>query len=127
LDYRNRRLVVDIAAPPAGIQAFLRSTDGRPQVSAEVDGRHQELVVDSGASVLVLFGHMSSTGLLRLVTNAGSVEAAEVSARVTIGGSFHKRLRAVEVDSPRQPGLLPASAFKSVYISNRDGVVIFVP
>jgi clan AA aspartic protease (TIGR02281 family) len=59
LDYRRRRLVVDIAAPPVGIRAPLRSGDGRPQVSAEVNGCRQDLVVDSGASVLVLFGQMS--------------------------------------------------------------------
>jgi gag-polyprotein putative aspartyl protease len=31
LDYQNRRLVVDIAAPPTGIQASLLSAAGRPQ------------------------------------------------------------------------------------------------
>jgi predicted aspartyl protease len=62
LDYRLHRLVVDLAAPPAGIRAALRSTGGRPLVLAEVNGRRQELVVDSGTSNLVLFGQMSSPG-----------------------------------------------------------------
>jgi len=127
LDYRKTRLVLDGAAPSAGIRTRLESADGRPRVSAEVNGLHQELVVDSGASILVLFGQMSSVRQARLVTNLGPVEAGTGSAQVTIGGSFHRRVKMAEVDASPQPGLLPAAAFKSVYISNRDGVVIFVP
>jgi len=128
LDYRRRQLVVDFAAAPAeGVRAPLGAADGRPQVSAEVNGRRQELVVDSGTSALVLFGQMSSTRTQRLVTNVGSVDVGSSRARVTIGGSYNQRLTAVEVNSSPQPGLLPAAAFKSVYISNRDGFVVFVP
>jgi hypothetical protein len=127
LDYRLRRLVVDLAAPPAGIRAALRSTGGRPLVSAEVNGRPQELVVDSGTSNLVLFGQMFSTGPLTAVTNVGSVQARSGSARVGIAERYHMRLKAAWIDGPAQPGLLPAGAFQSVYISNRAGIVVFVP
>jgi hypothetical protein len=33
----------------------------------------------------------------------------------------------VEVNASPTSGLLPAAAFASVYISNRDGVVVLVP
>lgn len=127
LDYRRRRLVVDIAAPPAGIRTALRSADGRPAVSAEVNGRRQDLVVDSGTSVLVLFVRMPSIRPARLVTNVGSVEAGIGTAGVAIGASYNRRLKTAEVNASPQPGLLPVAAFRSVYISNRDGVVVFVP
>jgi hypothetical protein len=70
---------------------------------------------------------MSSIRPARLVTNVGSVEAGTGSARVAIGGGYNRRLTASEVNASPQPGLLPVMAFKSVYISNRDGVVVFVP
>jgi clan AA aspartic protease (TIGR02281 family) len=127
LDYQRCRFVVDIVAPPAGVRVPLRSSDGRPQVSAEVNSRRQDLVVDSGTSVLVLFVQIPSTTTQRLVTNVGSVKAGARRARVVIGGSYSRQLTAVEVNASSQPGLLPAAAFKSVYISNRDGVVVLVP
>ena len=89
--------------------------------------RRQDLVVDSGTSILVLFGHMPSIRPAALVTNLGSVEARTGSVEIRIGGSYHRRLTTAEVAGPPQPGLLPAAAFQSVYISNRDGVVVFVP
>jgi predicted aspartyl protease len=127
LDYRHRRLVVDLLDPPAGVQTALRSTDGRPQISAEVNGRRQDLVVDSGASVLVLFGQRPTITPARLTTNLGAVDAGIGTAAVRIGGSFTRRLKAAQVDAPPQPGLLPAATFQSVYVSNRNGVVVFVP
>src|SRR5207248_10412823 len=118
---------MDVTDPPAGIRTPLRCADGRPQVSAEVNGRRQDLVVDSGTSVLILFGRKASIRPALLVTNAGSVEAATGSARVTIGASYNRWLPTAEVNASPQPALLPAAAFKSIYVSNRDGVVVFVP
>jgi hypothetical protein len=125
LDYRGRRLVLDTTAPPEGIRTPLRSVDGRPQVSAQVNGRPQDLFVDSGTPVLILFGETSSTGPVRLVTNLGSLHVRADTARVTIAGSHSRRLPAAKIDGPPQPALLPTAVFKSVYISNRAGVAVF--
>lgn len=127
LDHRRRRLTVDLVAPPAGLSVPLRAGDGRPQVSAEVNGCRQDLVVDSGTSVLVLFRQTTSAATATLVTNIGSVRAGSGSARITIGSIYNRRLNTLEVDASQQPGLLPVSAFRSVYISNRHGIVVFVP
>ena len=55
LDYRNRRIGLDGPAPASGISVPLLSEDGRPVVVASVEGNPRELVVDSGASAVVLY------------------------------------------------------------------------
>ncbi len=127
LDYRGRRLVVDPLEPERGIREALRSSDGRPEIEAEVNGRRQELVVDSGASVLVLFGQSAQADQATLLTNGGSLEAGTGRARVMIGAGHSRLLPAARVNASITKGLLPAAAFASVYISNRNGVVVLVP
>lgn len=127
LDYRGRRLVLDASVPERGVRAALRTSDGRPGISADVNGRRQDLVIDSGASVLILFGQSATGGDSVVLTNGGSVETKTGSARVTIGGSYRRVLTTAEVSAPRKPGLLPAAVFNSVYVSNRDGLVMLVP
>ena len=126
LDYRHGRFVMDAPAPGQGLRTPLRSGDGRPEISAELDGRRQDLVVDSGASTLVVFGSATPVTSTVLVTNTGSVPAATSNAEIAIG-QYRRRLAAVVVDAPAQPALLPASAFHAVYISNRHGIVILAP
>ena len=127
LDYRDRRLVLEASAPDGGVRTALRSSDGRPEISAEVSGRQQELVVDSGASMLILFRRSALSGTTALVTNGGPLEAKMGSASVRIGGVYTRLMTAVNVDAPPRAGLLPAASFGSVYVSNRDGVVILLP
>lgn len=127
LDYHHRRLVLDPVQPDHGVKAALRYDDGRPKIVAEVDGLRQELVVDSGASTLVLFGGRGSIARTTLVTNNGAVDAATGSAKVRIGGVYSRRMTTAQIAEPGQAGLLPAAEFASVYISNRDGVVVLVP
>ena len=127
LDYRGRRFVLDAAAPDGGVKAALRSSDGTPMISAEVNGNSQELVVDSGASMLILFRRSALPSTTALVTNGGSLEAKMGSVNVRIGGVYTRLMTTVNVEAPPRPGLLPAASFRSVYISNRDGVVILLP
>ena len=109
------------------MRAALRSSDGRPEISAEVDGKHQALVVDSVASALILFGWRGQMTQVTAVTNGGSVEAGTGRARVTIGGAYSRVMDMAGVSASPRPGLLPAAAFGSVYVSNRDGIVVLVP
>lgn len=127
LDFRSSRLVLNAAAPEHGVTTALRSSDGRPQIAADVNGRSQDLVVDSGTSDLILFGRSRFANPVELVTNSGSVEAETGSSRVKIGSNFSRLMTSAAVDASPRPGLLPAAAFASVYVSNRNGVVVLVP
>jgi hypothetical protein len=125
LDYRNGRMVLDGAAPESGARMNLRSVDGRPAVAARVDGVAQDLVVDSGADVLVLFGRGQHAGGSAFLTNGQSGTAELGSARVALGDSGEQRMKAAHVSSTQlSGGLLPAVFFRVVYISNRGGVVV---
>jgi predicted aspartyl protease len=131
LDYRGRRLVLDAREPDRGVMAALRTSDGRPCIAAKVDGRPQELVIDSGASNLILFERSTMAGeaaeIMMVLTNSGSMESGTRMSRIEIGGVYSRAMMAAVVNAPRRPGLLPAAAFASVYISNREGVVVLVP
>ena len=127
LDYRGQRLVIDPAPPERGVKAALHMEDGRPEITAEVDGRRQLLVVDSGASALVLFGKSGSAPSAMLTTHGGSTSTEMAHARVRIEGGFSRIMTAAAVASAPAPGLLPTSAFASVYVPNRDGVVVLTP
>ncbi len=128
LDYRNRQVVLDPKAPERGVRAALRSSDGRPAIAAEVNGNRQDLVVDSGASALILFAPSRRAGQqATLLAQSGSVEALAGSAKVTIGPGYSRTMLMSQVNSSPRPGLLPAAAFASVYVSNRNGVVVLLP
>jgi predicted aspartyl protease len=131
LDYRGHRLVLNAREPGHGVRAALRTSDGRTCIAAEVDGRPQELVVDSGAANLILFERSTmgreAAEIMMVLTNSGSIESGMRMSRIEIGGVYSRALRAAVVNAPRRAGLLPAAAFASVYISNREGVVVLVP
>jgi predicted aspartyl protease len=125
LDYRNGRVEIDGPPPAAAANMALHSEDGRPLVDAMVDGRRANLVVDSGAPAVVLFECAArlQRGVV-LVTNGTAVEATEALARIALTGDRERQMRAVCIDSGRrQAGLLPASAFSGVFVSNREGFV----
>ncbi len=125
LDYRNHRVVVDAEPSAHGNRTVFRSTDGRPILAAEVDGRRADLVLDSGASVVVLFetgGRLRTRATIR--TNAFLAQAEQGSVRIAVADGQARRMDAVRVNAAESaPGLLPANAFASVFVSNRYGFV----
>jgi len=125
LDYKDRRLVLDGAAPEGAIRADLRSVDGRPAVAALVDGVARDLVVDSGADVLVLFEHKLGNALETTLLTNGQTGGAELgSARVALAGAEGQRMTAARVSSTQlSGGLLPAKTFRAIYVSNRHGFI----
>jgi predicted aspartyl protease len=128
LDYRNRRIGLDGPPPVSGIRVPLRSAAGRPVVVASVEGSPRELVVDSGASALVLYEKAAVDGGLttRLQANGGAVRALACTVHLSLSGARERLLEAVRIDlHGLGPGLLPASAFASVFVSNREGFVEF--
>ena len=125
LDHRHGRVVIDGVPPERGLSLALHSADGRPLLTAKVDGRALELVLDSGTPVVVLFQCAGAASQqTTLLANGGSVGAGETSARIAFPGERERHMRAMCVDSfEPTPGLLPASSFSEVFVSNRDGFV----
>jgi predicted aspartyl protease len=124
IDYRHRRLVIGGDPPAGGARHPLRYVEGRPAIHAEVDGRPAELVLDSGAGRLVLFGSSRGIRYVTLFTNGGATDAQVWPARITIPGERERILEAVRVQGPAQAGLLPLDIYSWVWISNREGVVM---
>ena len=101
--------------------------DGRPMVATSLGG----LILDSGAVRLVLFGVQPDpiSNEWELQTVAGSRKIGTVFTKpLVIEGRKIWRGDAVAVPHAAEPGvsgLLPISLFKSVYICNSEGYVIF--
>jgi predicted aspartyl protease len=125
LDYRKNMVVVGEVPPVHGLTIALHSADGRPLLSAKVDGRKTELILDSGTSTLVLFDCTPHTRLsATLLTNGDSGRAGEATIRVALSGGGVRKMHAVCASSPENgQGLLPASAFSTIFVSNSEGYV----
>lgn len=137
LDYRAKRILLDEEKPAQGKQtvrvAFERA-DGRMIVKAanREDGAIR-LVLDSAASHLSLWRsntRVTPNSLAQALTYAGrrSVAMARMSY-LAIGGDV---IRGLDVLIPEETvtgggedGLLPASLFRSVYVSNSKSYVEF--
>jgi predicted aspartyl protease len=128
LDYRNRRLVLDGEPPEGAMRMNLRTVEGRPAVAALVDGVARDLVVDSGADILVLFENkVRISAGARLFANGQSAAAELGSAWVGLGDGWKRQMSASRVSAPElSGGLLPANVFRAIYISNREGLVEMV-
>jgi hypothetical protein len=128
LDYHNRRIALDVPATGSGVRVHLRSPDGRLAVAASIDGRERELVVDSGSSAVVLYEAPALDGsrATRLQANGGEARAQNCTVHSSLAGTRDRLMDAVRIDvHGLGPGLLPASAFASVFVSNREGFVEF--
>lgn len=128
LDFRGRQVILDGPPPAEGLRLNLMEMEGRPGVTADVDGEPWQLVVDSGASTLVLFRPEVRYGKrMTLLTHNGSIEAGLGKAIVSIGGLFRGSMMAAELPGGAQRGLLPASAFRVVYADKRKALLVLVP
>jgi hypothetical protein len=88
-----------------------------------------DLVLDSGAARLVIFGIAPDTGDRGMVkTLTGSQKIGTVSRKLVIEGRELWHGDAVTMASQTEPGvggLLPLSLFRAVYVSNSEGYVVF--
>lgn len=127
IDYRNGRVVIGESAV-GGIRLPLRFVAGRPVIDTDPLG---ELVLDSGASHVVLFAsadcvERQGSGILR--TNHGRSEVSTGRVRLLRVGAAVLSNLTVAVAEPRSgTGLLPASLFASVYVNSREGYAIVNP
>jgi predicted aspartyl protease len=126
LDYRARTVGID-GTPMGGSRLALRWADQRPVVSAIVEGKERDLVLDSGANVVVLYETpLPGRSMTEVTTNGGTAAAQRCSVDVVIAGGHGRKLSAVRIDAQGLgPGLLPTSAFDAVFVSNRRGFVEF--
>jgi hypothetical protein len=87
------------------------------------------LVLDSGAAQLILFGvGPEAAGKNYLRTVAGTQAAGTVFARLAIEGRSIWRGDAVAIPRQAEPGiagLMPISLFKTIYVCNSEGYLVF--
>jgi hypothetical protein len=102
--------------------------NGRLAVSTSLG----DLILDSGASRLVLFGVEPDIGLggkREWRTVAGSQEVGVISIKpLVIEGRTIWRGEAVAITNRSEPGvdgLLPLSLFKTIYVCNSEDYVVF--
>jgi hypothetical protein len=109
----------------SGNRSQFRLQDGRTAIATNLG----DLVLDSGASRVVLFGVSSGFGELKdMLTLAGSTSVRMVSSRLAIAGRDVWRGDAVAIPTQREPGisgLMPLSVFNSIYICNSERYVVF--
>jgi hypothetical protein len=127
LDFRAKRLEFR-KQDRSGTRAPFTMTNGRMAVSSSLG----ELVLDSGADRLVLFGVQPDIGLgnkAELRTVAGSQEIGMVFGKpLIIGGRKIWRGEAVAIPNRPEPGvdgLLPLSLFKTIYVCNSESYLVF--
>lgn len=124
IDLRGKRLEFGKQSP-SGSRTRFRTQDGRTAVSTNLG----DLVLDSGVSRLVRFGVGADAGELRdLLTVAGSRLVGMVASRLVIEGRNVWRGDAVALPDRTEPGvagLMPLSLFKSTYVCNSEGYVVF--
>jgi hypothetical protein len=127
LDLRGKRLAFGKQDPP-GLRVPFRMINGRVAVSTNVG----ELVLDSGAERLVLFGVKPDRGLgdqSEMLTLTGSRKIGKVSSTLlTIEGRRIWRGDAVAISDRAEPevdGLMPLGLFRKVYVCNSQGYAVF--
>ena len=128
LDYRNHQIVLDSDSAGSGVRLPLGTSDGRPMVMAVVEGQNRPMVIDSGSSSIVLFEKLGPASPAWAVVDGGgsAAPAQRCTVRFGLSAGQERRADAVRVNTRDfDTGLLPASAFGSVFISNRSGFVEF--
>jgi hypothetical protein len=124
LDLRGRQLEFG-RQERNGNRSRFTVLDGRAAVATSLG----DMVLDSGVTRLVRFGVDPEGGDrhdLRTVT--GSQIVGMVSSRLTIEGRNVWRGDAVAIPAQTEPGvagLMPLSLFRTVYVCNSEGYVVF--
>jgi hypothetical protein len=125
LDFANRRLVLGEGEPEDGLRVSFERIDGRPAIETS----QGKLVLDSGTDIAVML--RGGTGLRRTVqTASGDAEVTVIDGlQLRIGGRTYRCHQAVAARKTRdgEDGLLPASLFHAVFVSNSGGYAVLDP
>jgi hypothetical protein len=110
---------------PEGSRARSKTVDGRTMVPTSLG----DLVLDSGAARLVLFGVAPNMrDLSDMLTVTGRKAVGMVTSRLVISGRNIWRGDAVAIPDNAEPGvagLMPLSLFNTIYVSNSESYVEF--
>jgi predicted aspartyl protease len=124
IDIRGKRLVFG-KREASGWRAELKMLRGRNVVATSLG----DLVLDSGAAQLVLFGmEGANQGQNFMRTLAGSAPVGMMQSRLMIEGRRVWTGQAVTVSKRQEPGLaglLPVRLFRTVYVCNSEGYLVF--
>lgn len=125
LDFAGHRLVFGGPVPDGGSRAVMNLVDGRPTVETD----RGKLVLDSETETAILFGASSTGSARRIVTASGSASVSVVqNLRLRIAGRVYATAAAsLPRVSPQEDGLLPASLFHAVYVSNSGKYLVLDP
>jgi hypothetical protein len=124
LDLRGKRLEFG-KQDRQGTRTHFRMVNARPVISTSLG----DLALDSGAARLVLFGVDPVRGnQVYMRTIAGSQFVGVLSSRLIIEGRYFWQGDAVAIPNQAEPGiagLMPLSLFKTIYVCNSEGFVVF--
>ena len=131
IDFRHKKLKFGSATFRAGVKTAFDLSHGCMVTPTS----HGQLTLDSGATTVVLYdpGEVVWKGSLSLFTTEGQavVRRGELPSLRVAGQEFRKVDTAAsgrgKYDATDSDGLLPASLFSSLYVSNSGGYVVFNP
>jgi hypothetical protein len=123
LDLRGRRLEFGISdRDKRENRVPFQRIAGRPALSTSLGS----LVLDSGTDGVILFGSRAMALTHEMFTMTGSQQVGTISGTLVIDGRTWWRGKAVVIPRTAEAGaegLLPASLFKTIYVSNSEGYV----
>jgi hypothetical protein len=122
LDFSGRRIQFGAGKPEGGSRAELDLVNGQPALETD----HGRLVLDSGTQVTILFAGSVGKAGGRVTTTAGTgAVSATRDIRLRIGGrGFSVMVAGVSAGAD---GILPASIFQAVFVSNSGKYLVLDP
>jgi predicted aspartyl protease len=136
LDRERETLIFDlegsIAARLSGKRTKVSSADGRMLVPARIGGKKRLLVLDSGASHLILFTRASLTRVVAATVDSNGGAQMALSGAISslqVGDVELEQVPAAMMPVARgnEDGLLPVNLFRSIYVDAPSGFVILNP
>ncbi len=125
LDMRGRKLEFGQRECGAkATQTAYRMDHGRPVVATSLGW----LLVDSGAPRITRFAIKATEANLEMRTATGTVKVGTIFSSLTIADRTFWRGEAIVVPHAAESaidGMLPVSLFRSIYVSNSEGYIVF--
>ena len=127
LDFANHRLVIGEPAPEGGNRVDLKTIHGCPAIETS----EGTLILDSGANSTILYRSTSAAvDAPTIRTDFSTVSASPIAGlRLRIAEREYHPANAVSIPKvlPSGDGLLPASLFHAVFVSNSGQYAILDP
>jgi hypothetical protein len=129
IDFRRKTVTFGVTTPRGGVKAPFAIANGCMVTLTN----HGQLTLDSGASTLVLYdgNELQWKKEVSIATNEGQARVRYGALRVLrVSGQEFRNVETLAAGRHREEetgsdGLLPANLFRSVYVSNSGGYVVF--